>query len=97
MVAFLPIGGGFIKLAERFVSADFSFTMGWNYWYSWTLTLPAELSAAAVLMSFWKSQEEVNPAVWITMCLIPVVVINLFGAGAFHSSLLAYLSETQRF
>ena len=55
MIAYLPIAGGFIKLAERFVDPAFSFTVGWNYWYSWVMTFPTELSAAAVLMSFWKS------------------------------------------
>ena len=55
MVAYLPIPGGHIKLAERFVDPALSFTMGWNYWYNWTVILPAELSAASVLMSFWKS------------------------------------------
>ena len=38
MIAFLPIAGGHIKLAERFVSPAFSFAMGWNYWYNWTIT-----------------------------------------------------------
>lgn len=33
MVAYLPIPGGHIKLAERFVDPALSFTMGWNYWY----------------------------------------------------------------
>lgn len=33
MIAFLPIPGGHIKLAERFVDPALSFTMGWNYWY----------------------------------------------------------------
>lgn len=55
MVAYLPIAGGHIKLAERFVDPAFSFTMGWNYWYNWTIILPAELVAAAVLMSYWKT------------------------------------------
>ncbi|THH11561.1 hypothetical protein EW145_g583 [Phellinidium pouzarii] len=83
MIALLPIPGGHIKLAERFVDRAFSFTLGWTYWYSWTIFLPTELSASAVLMSFWKSPEEVNPAVWITMCLIVVIMINLLGAGAY--------------
>ena len=26
---------------------------GWNYWYNWTIILPAELSAAAVLINYW--------------------------------------------
>lgn len=33
MVAFLPVPGGHIKLAERFVDPALSFTMGWNYWF----------------------------------------------------------------
>lgn len=55
MIAYLPIPGGHIKMAERFVDPAFSFTMGWNYWYSWVFTLPAELSAAAVLINYWIS------------------------------------------
>ncbi|KAL1738913.1 amino acid permease/ SLC12A domain-containing protein, partial [Schizophyllum fasciatum] len=72
MIAYLPIPGGHIKLAERFVDPALSFTMGWNYWYNWTILLPAELSASAILMNYWVSPETVNNAVWITMCLVVV-------------------------
>ncbi|KAJ3545067.1 hypothetical protein NMY22_g2575 [Coprinellus aureogranulatus] len=81
MIAYLPIPGGHIALAERFVNPAFSFTMGWNYWYNWTIILPAELSAASVLVGFWT--QDVNPAVWITVCMVVVIVINLLGAGAY--------------
>ena len=36
MIAFLPVPGGHIALAERFVDKAFAFTMGWNYWYNWS-------------------------------------------------------------
>ncbi|EIW64731.1 amino acid permease [Trametes versicolor FP-101664 SS1] len=81
MVAYLPLPGGHIKLAERFVDPAFSFVMGWNYWYNWTIILPAELSAAAVLINFWN--QSVNNAVWITICLVVVITINMFGAGVY--------------
>jgi len=81
MIAYLPVPGGHIKLAERFVNPAFSFTMGWNYWYNWIIILPAELSAAAVLINFWN--QTVNNAAWITICLVVVVVINMFGAGVY--------------
>jgi yeast amino acid transporter len=55
-------------------------TMGWNYWYNWTIALPAELSAAAVLINFWDKNTKVNSA-WVTMCLLVVVAINFMGAG----------------
>ncbi|KAJ7367998.1 amino acid permease [Mycena albidolilacea] len=81
MVAYLPIPGGHIKLAERFVDPAFSFTMGWNYWYNWTVVLPAELSAAAVLINYWN--KTVNNAVWITLIMLVVIGINMCGAGVY--------------
>ncbi|KAI0274681.1 amino acid permease [Gloeopeniophorella convolvens] len=82
MVSYLPIPGGHIKLAERFVDPAFSFTMGWNYWYNWTIVLPAELSAAAVLIDFWDKNTNLN-SLWVSICLVVVVAINFMGAGAY--------------
>lgn len=81
MISYLPIAGGHIKLAERFVDPAFSFALGWNLWYNWTVTLPAELSAAATIMNFW--HPDVNNAVWITMCLVVAIGINLSGVGVY--------------
>ena len=39
MTTFLPIPGGFIKLAERFVDPAFAFATGWNYGYQWAVRL----------------------------------------------------------
>ena len=98
MISYLPIPGGHIKLAERFVDGAFSFVhnlvisflrlntyiriqaMGWNYWYNWTIVLPAELSAAAVLIDFWDKNSKANSG-WVTICLVVVVAINFMGAG----------------
>jgi amino acid transporter len=82
MVAFLPLPGGHITLAARFVDPAFSFTMGWNYWYNFVIVLPAELSAAAVLINFWVKDTRWNP-VWITICLVVVILINMCGAGVY--------------
>ena len=97
MIAYLPIAGGHIALAERFVDPGFSFALGWNYWYgicvlSWlvadfhvpfryhyVIVLPAEISAAAVLIGTWN--ETINPAAWITIGVVLVIAINLMGAG----------------
>jgi amino acid permease len=37
MVAYLPIAGGHIRLAERFVNPALPFAMGWNYWCKSTI------------------------------------------------------------
>ncbi|KAG1794778.1 amino acid permease [Suillus plorans] len=99
MITLLPIAGGHVRLAERFVDPAFSFAMGWNCWYCWTFTMPgeydpevlsdsthftlgeAELSAAATLVEYWNI--EVNSAVWITVCLVFAVGINLFSVGTY--------------
>jgi hypothetical protein len=79
MTAFLPLPGGFIKLAERFIDPAFAFATGWNYCYQWTLTLPAELSAAAAIIGYWDSTT--SPAVWISVCLVVAIGINALGVG----------------
>ncbi|EKM54879.1 uncharacterized protein PHACADRAFT_259046 [Phanerochaete carnosa HHB-10118-sp] len=81
MISYLPVPGGHITLAERFVDPAWSFTLGWNYWYNWTIILPAELSAGAVLIGFWT--DKINDAVWITIFLLVVIGINMFGAKAY--------------
>ena len=70
MISFLPIPGGHIKLAERFIDPAFSFAMGWNYWYNWVMVLPAELSAASVLIDFWDKVCACNLKLlnWIAEC-----------------------------
>ena len=98
MIAYLPIPGGHIKLAERFVDGAFSFTMGWNYWYNWTIILPAELSAASVLVDFWDKNTNLN-SLWIVICLIVVVSINFLGAGTaphFSVCVLPYVFRRSR-
>ncbi|KAK7044143.1 hypothetical protein VNI00_007860 [Paramarasmius palmivorus] len=82
MVSYLPIPGGHIKLSERFFDPALSFAMGWNYCYNWIISLPAELSAAAILIEYWTKSDKLNP-LWISICLIVVVGINLLGAGAY--------------
>jgi amino acid transporter len=96
MIAYLPIAGGHIALAARFVDPALSFAIGWNYvvsprisgWrksadnqYNWIIIMPAELTAAAVLINLWN--KTINNAAWISLCLVVVVVINFLGAGVY--------------
>ncbi|KAJ6627518.1 amino acid permease/ SLC12A domain-containing protein [Mycena sp. CBHHK59/15] len=82
MVAYLPIPEATSNLPNAsYVDPAFSFTMGWNYWYNWIIVLPAELSAAAVLINFWN--QTVNNAAWITIIMVVVIMINLCGAGVY--------------
>jgi len=53
MATQLPIAGSFEAYAERFVDPSLGFAVGWNYWFSWAITLAAELVAGALIVKFW--------------------------------------------
>lgn len=55
--------------------------MGWNYAMQWLVVLPLELSAAAIVVDYWKSG--VSDGVFITVFFIGILVINLFGVRGY--------------
>ncbi|GAA5934039.1 hypothetical protein JCM10213_008508 [Rhodosporidiobolus nylandii] len=80
MVSHIPLAGGHISLAARFVDPAFGLATGYAYAANWLLVMPAELSAAATLVSFWSSA---NPAAWIAICYAAACAINLGGTRVF--------------
>ncbi|KAH0348249.1 dicarboxylic amino acid permease, partial [Aureobasidium melanogenum] len=92
MISHLPIPGGQFALASRFVSPAVGFGMGWLYWYNYIVVLPAELSASAVLVSYWTPAGKTgstcttgicNNSLWIAIFLIVVLAINFGGTRVF--------------
>ncbi|GAA5932163.1 hypothetical protein JCM3775_004255 [Rhodotorula graminis] len=81
MASALPIPGGQVTLAARFVNVPLGFTVGWWNAYDYLLALPAELSASAVLISYW--DKTTSPAVYITVTGIGAVVINMAGSRVY--------------
>ena len=81
MSAHLPVPGGVVTLAARFVDKSFSMVIGWGYMYAWLLALPAELTASAVLIGYW--DKTTNPAVYITVTGVVAIAINWAGARAY--------------
>ncbi|MDP4085819.1 MAG: amino acid permease [Bacillota bacterium] len=53
LASFMPTSGAFSTYATRFIDPSLGFALGWNYWYSWAITLAAELSASTLVMKFW--------------------------------------------
>lgn len=84
MVCYLPLPGGIIQLAERFVGPSMSFALGWTMWYSYLIVLPAQLSAVTVLIGYW--DQKTNPAIYITIGILIITAINLLGAKSFGES-----------
>ncbi|WYZ38131.1 hypothetical protein EsH8_III_000045 [Colletotrichum jinshuiense] len=77
ITSFMPSTGGFIRHATKFVEPALGAATGWNFWYTMSISVPAEISAAATLIQFWNTS--VNPGVWITVFLVFIVTVNFCG------------------
>jgi len=52
MSANLPVSGAFATYGTLYVEEGFGFAMGWNYWYSWAITIAVDLVAAQLVMAY---------------------------------------------
>ncbi|KZP01295.1 hypothetical protein CALVIDRAFT_548111 [Calocera viscosa TUFC12733] len=74
--ALVPLSGGIVRHSHYFFDPALSFAQGWNTVYSTLITLPAEITAAAVIIDFWTLK--INNAVWITILGMLLFISNLF-------------------
>jgi amino acid transporter len=81
MAALFPVAGGFTHYAARFVDPALGFALGINYFYSYAVTVPTEVVAASIVISFWDAKT--NAAVYITVLLFLICVINFLGARVY--------------
>ncbi|TPX51614.1 hypothetical protein SeLEV6574_g00174 [Synchytrium endobioticum] len=81
MATLFPISGSFNVYASRFVDKSLGFTMGWNYWASWAVTIPAELSAGGIVMSYWAP--DVPNWAWALIFITILTAVNYVGVRSF--------------
>ncbi|KAJ3407177.1 hypothetical protein HDU80_009438 [Chytriomyces hyalinus] len=81
MATYLPVDGAFSQFPARFVNPALGFASGWNYWITWALCTPAELSAIATFMTYWTTA--VQPWIWSAVYLVPLVLVNFIGVSGF--------------
>src|SRR5450755_1743673 len=81
MATQLPIPGSFEAYAERFVDPSLAFAVGWNYWFSWAITLAAELVAGALIVQFWFPHA--NSALWAMGFFSVLLALNLLSVKAY--------------
>lgn len=81
MATLLPTSGSFATYAAKFVDPALGFSIGWNYWFSWAVTIPAELSAAALVMKYWFPH---TPSiVWSSIFLAILFTLNILSVRSY--------------
>ena len=76
-----PVSGGFYTYSVRFIDPSWGFAMGWNYVFQWAIVLPLELVVAGLTVGYWNP--DINVGVWITVFLLAIIIINVFGVLGF--------------
>lgn len=75
IASYLPVAGCSVNYyAHRYVSPSLSFAMGWLYWYIFSITVPAEMTATGLVIEYWNVP--INIGVWITVSGIVIVALN---------------------
>ncbi|GAA5847186.1 hypothetical protein JCM9279_006129 [Rhodotorula babjevae] len=70
----IPTAGSFPHWASRFIDPSVGFSLALSYGYCYTIAIASEVSAAAVLVSYWS---DISPAVVISISLALILAINL--------------------
>ena len=50
---------------------------GWTYFYGCIMLVCTEYSAFATVCEYWKTSNEVNPAVWVAIALVSCFLLNI--------------------
>ncbi|KAI0350171.1 hypothetical protein OH77DRAFT_1431318 [Trametes cingulata] len=91
MIAYLPNVGGIVGLADLYVDPALGFSLGWAAWYNWSITLPAEITAAAVVLGYWENTARIPVAAVSAFFLIIATAINCF-PSRYYGAVEFYLS-----
>ncbi|KAL4962699.1 amino acid permease/ SLC12A domain-containing protein [Aspergillus stella-maris] len=75
--SYLPVPGSSVAyFGNRFCSRSMGFALGWMYYYIFAITVPSEITAAALVLEYWDTPVPV--AGWITIFLVVIVALNYF-------------------
>ncbi|EEP76230.1 conserved hypothetical protein [Uncinocarpus reesii 1704] len=73
---YLPVHGGTMSYyGYRYVSRSLGFALGYLYWYSMGILVPNEVVAGALIIGYWDNN--VHIAVWITILIVVILVLNV--------------------
>lgn len=75
---FVPLTSAIVRQSDFFIDQSYGFALGWIQVYA--NVMPAELAATAVIMKYWSN---LNPAVWLSVFIVIIVVFNSYNIRAY--------------
>ncbi|KAL4937004.1 hypothetical protein BDV06DRAFT_227368 [Aspergillus oleicola] len=78
MTSYKPINGGYIRQTMEYIDKAAAFAMGMNLWFSWTMTVPAEIIACINVLQYWEAPKNFPMAAYISIFAVVSAVPNFF-------------------
>ena len=76
MTVYMPVSGGFIRLAGKWVDDALGFMAGWNFFLYEALLIPFEISALSVVLSYWR--DDIPAAAVISASIVAYMYVECF-------------------
>lgn len=85
----IPISGSFINYTADFISPAFACGVGWSYWLSWVVYIPAECLAGGIIMQYFTGVDSYLWAIGIGLIITCVnfAKVDIFGEIEFWLAL----------
>ncbi|KAI7833568.1 putative lysine-specific permease transmembrane protein [Kickxella alabastrina] len=84
MSTFIPTSDPFNHFGARFLDPALGFAFGWNYWYSWMLTVGSELVACGMIVQFWLPN--LTGVIWSLIVLVVIFLLNAISVKGYGES-----------
>lgn len=68
MAVFMPVSGGFIRMASKWVDEAWGFMASWNFFLYEALNIPFEITAIHTVLSFWR--DDIPVAAVCAACIV---------------------------
>ncbi|KAJ4156472.1 hypothetical protein NW754_008104 [Fusarium falciforme] len=81
MTVYMPVGGGFIRMAGKWVDDAWGFLAGWNFFIYEALLVPFEITALTLVLSFWT--DRIPAAAVCGVCIVLYGALNLLSVGVY--------------
>jgi len=76
MASYMPVSGGFIRMAGHWVDESVGFWVGWNFFLYEAFLIPFEISALNLVLTYWS--DDIPVAAVVAACIVLYFCINAF-------------------
>ncbi|KAJ4011848.1 hypothetical protein NW752_004247 [Fusarium irregulare] len=84
MTTYMPVTGGFIRLAGHWVDNALGFAAGWNFYIYLGLIVPFEITALSLVLSYWSP--DIPAGAICAGCIVLYFVINIFAVRVYGAA-----------